>query len=201
MGENAWVTFETVFLSKNLPDDERISQLLYWARKLDELGLAPKSAGNISFKTKDGFVITGTGINLQTIEKEELAEVLKAEIEKNQAVVYAKGQMVPSKESLLHAEIYHLRDEVNAVLHAHDQLVLKFADELKIPCTEKEQPRGSYELVKEVNELLDRIKGVKYFILRNHGVIAMGETLDEVGRLAEYMNKMARKQEGCVPNK
>jgi len=163
--------------------------------------LAPKSAGNLSFRTRRGFVVTGTGINLGAIEKEELVEVLKVETGKNQILVYAEGQIVPSKESLFHSEIYRLRAEINAVFHAHDQLVLKFANELRIPCTEREQARGSYELVEEVNRLLGQIAGVKYFVLKNHGVIAMGETLEEAGRLAEDMNKMAQKQEGCVPSK
>ena len=76
--------------------------------------------------------------------------------------------MIPSKESLLHSEIYNLRAEINAVFHAHDPLMLELANELKIPCTEREQPRGSYELVKEANSLLALNKDVKYFVLRNH---------------------------------
>jgi len=201
MKENAWVTFEAVFLNKNPPDDERIGRLLYWARRLDELGLTPKSAGNLSFRTKRGFVITGSGVNLGAIGEEELVEVLKVEIEKNRTVVQTKGKVVPSKESLLHSEIYRLRAEINAVFHAHDQLVLKSADKLRLPCTEKEQSRGSYELVREVSRLLGLLGGVRYFILRNHGVIAMGETLEEAGKLAEDMNKMARKREGCATAK
>ena len=184
--------FETVFLSKNLPDDERINQLIYWSKRFDKLGLVPNSAGNLSFRTKEGFVITSTGINLGAIEKEELVEVLKVEVGKSQILVYTKGQAIPSKESLLHSEIYALRTEINAVFHAHDQLVLEFTDELNMPCTEREQPRGSYELVKEVNKLLGLRKDVKYFVLKNHGIISMGETLEEAGRLAESMNKMAR---------
>jgi len=201
MEDNIGVSFETIFLSENPPHDERVNQLIYWAERFDKLGLAPKSAGNLSFRTRRGFVVTGTGINLGAIEKEELVEVLKVETGKNQILVYAEGQIVPSKESLFHSEIYRLRAEINAVFHAHDQLVLKFANELRIPCTEREQARGSYELVEEVNRLLGQIAGVKYFVLKNHGVIAMGETLEEAGRLAEDMNKMAQKQEGCVPSK
>ncbi len=85
-----------------------------------------------------------------------------------------------------------MRPEINAIFHAHDQSALEFADELKIPCTEREQLRGSYELAKEANKLLGLRKDIKYFVLRKHGVISMGETMEEAGRLAEYMNKMAR---------
>jgi len=61
-----------------------------------------------------------------------------------------------------------------------------------LPCAEGEQPRGSYELAKEVQRLLGLAKDAKYLVLRNHGVIAMGETLEEAGRLAEDINRMAR---------
>jgi len=186
------VRFETTFLSKNPPRDERTGQLLYWCQRFDKLGLAPKSAGNLSFRTKQGFIITATGVELRAAEKANLVEVLKVEIQEVQILVYAKGRVVPSKESVLHSEIYDLRPEINAVFHTHDQLVVELADELKLPCTEGEQPRGSYELVKEVQRILRLIEDARYLVLRNHGVIAMGETMAEAGRLAENMNRIAR---------
>ena len=195
--ESTGARFETVFLSKNPPHDEKTNRLIYWAKRFDKLGLTPKSAGNLSFRTGKGFVITGTGINLGAIEKEGLVEVLKVEIEKSPILVYAKGRVSPSKESLLHSEIYELRAEINAVLHAHDQLVLAFVDKLRMPCTEREQPGGSYELAKEVNKLLCLRKDVRYFVLKNHGIIAMGETLEEAGGLAESMHKTARKNKSA----
>ena len=192
MSQITGVRFETTFLSKNPPRDERTDQLLYWCQRFDKLGLAPKSAGNLSFRTKQGFIITATGVELRAAEKANLVEVLKVEIQEVQILVYAKGRVVPSKESVLHSEIYNLRPEINAVFHTHDQLVVELADELKLPCTEGEQPRGSYELVKEVQRILRLIEDARYLVLRNHGVIAMGETMAEAGRLAENMNRIAR---------
>ncbi len=191
MGRTTGVRFETVFLSRNPPDDKRTNQLINWCKRLDKLGLVPKSAGNLSFRTNAGFIITATGVELKTAEKENLVEVLKVDIENGQILVYAKGQMVPSRESILHSGVYDLRPEINAVFHTHDQLVLEFASELKLPCTEGEQPSGSYELAKEVQGMLDLRKDARYLVLKNHGVIAMGKTIAEAGRLAEDMNRMA----------
>jgi len=109
--------------------------------------------------------------------------------------VFWLSHVIPSRETLLHSEIYDLRAEINAIFHVHNQLVLDFADELGVPCTERERPRGSYELVKEVNKLLGLRKDVKYFVLKNHGVVSMGGTLEEAGRLAEHMHEMARKKQ------
>jgi len=192
VGQTTGVRFETVFLNSNPPDDERTDQLIYWAQRFDKLGLAPRSAGNLSFRTKRGFVITATGVALKDAEKENLVEVLKVEISQAQIVVSVRGKVLPSKESVLHSEVYDSRPETSAVFHIHDQLVVGLADELKLPCTEGEQPRGSYELVKEVDRVLGLTEDTKYLVLRNHGVIAMGETMEETGKLAESVHKMAR---------
>ena len=193
MAEATGVRFETVFLSRNPPDDERTDQLIYWARRFDQLGLAPKSAGNLSFRTEKGFIITATGVALRAADKENLVEVLKVEIEPAQTVVYVKGRVVPSKESVLHSGIYESRSEINAVFHIHDQLVVGLADEVKLPCTQGEQPRGSYELAKEVDRVLGLAEDTKYLVLRNHGIISIGETLEEAGRLVESIHKVAQK--------
>ncbi len=192
MGQTTGVRFETVFLSKNPPDDEEINRLIYWSKRFDELGLAPKSAGNLSFRTKQGFIITATGVELRATGEDNLVEVLRVERKKDQILVYTNGRVVPSKETVLHSGIYDSRPEINAVFHIHDQLVLEFANELNLPCTEGEQPRGSYELAEEVHRLLSLAKNVKYLVLRNHGVIAVGETMEEAGRLVEGVNSMAR---------
>jgi len=192
MSQATGVRFETLFLSKNPPRDERIDQLVYWCQRFDKLGLAPRSAGNLSFRTKQGFIITATGLELRAVKKGDLVEVVKVETDNKQTLVYVKGRMVPSKESVLHSSIYDLRSKINAVFHTHDQLVVELADELKLPCTEGEQPRGSHELVKEVQRMLRLMKDVRYLVLRNHGVIAMGETMETAGSLAEDMNRMAR---------
>jgi ribulose-5-phosphate 4-epimerase/fuculose-1-phosphate aldolase len=192
MRQTAGVKFETVFLSKNPPDDNRTDQLIYWCRRFDKLGLAPKSAGNLSFRTKEGFIITATGVELRAVEKDNLVEVQKVEMKEGRILVHVKGKVVPSKESVLHRGVYDLRPEINAVFHTHDQLVLESTDKLKLPCTEGEQPRGSYELAKEVQRILGLSTGARYLVLRNHGVVSMGESMEEAGRLAEDMNKMAQ---------
>jgi len=196
MAQTTGVRFQTVFLSSNPPDDERTNQLLYWAERFHRLGLAPKSAGNLSFRTKEGFVITATGVALWAADKENLVEVLKVEVKQAQTVVCVKGKVIPSKESVLHSGIYDSRSEINAVFHIHDELVVGLADELRLPCTQGEQPRGSYELVKEVDRMLGLTGDTKYLVVRNHGIISMGETLEEAGRLVEDTNKMARKIKG-----
>ena len=192
MVDNTVVQVETVFLSEVPPEDDRIDRLIYWGKRFHDLGLAQKSAGNLSFRTKNGFIITGTGVELEAIKKEKVVEVVKVDIKKDKITVYARGKVAPSKERLMHSAIYELRPEINAFFHTHDQLVVDLADELKIPCTEGEQARGSYELAKEAIRVLSLGKDIRYIVLRNHGIISIGKTMAEAGGLAEEMNQRAR---------
>ncbi len=192
MQSSTGVRFETVFLDKDAPDDDVIEQLIYWCKRFDKLNLAPKSAGNLSVRTKKGFIITATGVALGAAERDNLVEVVEVKIKHAKIVMYVKGKVVPSKESVLHSEIYRSRPGINTVFHVHDQLVVGLAGELDLPCTEGEQPRGSYELTTEVQRVLELRRNARYLVLRNHGVIAIGETMAEAGKLAEDMNKLAR---------
>lgn len=192
MGRDAEVRFETVFLGNDTPDDERIDRLIYWCRRFDELGIVPESAGNLSFRTEIGFVITATGVELGVVVREDFVEVSGVEIDGGKPIVHARGRRIPSSESVLHSGIYDLRPEINAVFHTHDGLVLEHAGKLELPCTGEEQPPGSYELAGEVKRVLEVGQGIRYLVLRNHGVIAMGDAVDEAGRLIEDMNGMAR---------
>ena len=185
-------TFEPVFLTNNPPADARVNRLIYWGKRLHELGLVSGTDGNLSFRTENGFVITGSGITLKTMRKEDMAEVTGVEVRENQILVCVTGNSTPSKESLLHWEVYRFRRETNAVFHTHDQLMLERATELKLPITSREQPKGSYELAKEASTLLNLIKDTKYFVLREHGVVSLGEDLEEAGQLAETMHKMVK---------
>jgi ribulose-5-phosphate 4-epimerase/fuculose-1-phosphate aldolase len=53
-------------------------------------------------------------------------------------------------------------------------------------------PGGSHELAREVHRLLHQIEGIEYAILRNHGIISIGETIEDAGRMVEDMHRMTR---------
>jgi ribulose-5-phosphate 4-epimerase/fuculose-1-phosphate aldolase len=170
----------------------RTDQLIYWCKRFGGLGLVPETSGNLSFRTRQGFIITGTGFALGTIEEGNLVEVLKVDMEDGRSLVQVQGKVIPSKEAMLHAGIYDLKPEIKAVIHVHDQLVLEYADELGLPRTEAWQLGGSYKLAREVQKLLNQAEGIKYAILRDHGIISLGETMEEAGRMVEDIHRMAQ---------
>jgi len=187
------VKFKTIFREKSKIKHKGIEKLRHWGRKFTELDLAPKIeggfAGNLSFRTHRGFIITASVANLSGLNDDDLVEVTDADVCLKH--VFVCGLKEPSSESFLHHAIYVRRADINAVFHGHDKLTLKFNDLLNFPVTEHEQPDGAAELVKDVGKILDKCKDYYYILIKNHGFISLGKTMDEAGNEAISQHKRA----------
>ena len=180
----AGVKFETVFVERCAPTSEYIDELIVWCKKFSELGIAPLhetgSHGNLSVRTEKGFIITGAGTNLGKMSEKEFVEVVSVSGNK----VDVRGLVDPSSESTLHQAIYSARPDVNAIFHGHDVKVMENAEKLGISVTEKEELYGTPELMEQAKKLCKN----NYFILKNHGMVALGATMKEAGALAEKIH-------------
>ncbi len=190
------VKFRTVFLIRKAPEDERVMELAGWCRKFHESGLTPvvngKSMGNLSFRLNKGsnkFIITASGLGPKdNLSSKCFVKVINCELEKK--IVYVQGLRKPSSESLLHYRIYQLRSEINAIFHGHDSSITNHAGEIGLVQTTKWSPYGSLELVRSVEEVLNR----NYFlVLKGHGFISLGASMEEAGLLALEKKMMAGK--------
>src|SRR5690606_19784414 len=80
-------------------------------KSLFERGLTFGSAGNISVRTEDGFLMTPTGSSLGTLDPARLSRL------------DADGNLqhgdAPTKESFLHLAMYQERPTARAVVHLH----------------------------------------------------------------------------------
>ncbi len=185
MGEvYAGTKFRTVFARRAVSGDERLGQLLKWCRRWAVLGLVGDTVGNLSFRTVNGFIINRTAGDLGGITRQEFVEVLEADRDARELTV--AGLYEPSSESLMHAGIYVARPEMNAVFHGHSEKLLAAAERLGLPVTTREQPYGTPELVAEI---LDMLGGHKFVIMRQHGFVSLGRTMDEAGNQAEEISK------------
>jgi ribulose-5-phosphate 4-epimerase/fuculose-1-phosphate aldolase len=119
--------------------------------------------------------------------------VVKVASDRGRRTVYAEGRAIPSRESVLHCKLYRLKAEANAIFHLHDALALKRADDLNIPVMAKERPPGSYELAVEASGLLTSPHDISYFVLKNHGVVSLGTSLEEAGSLVERIRARAER--------
>jgi len=184
------IKFRVEFTSKEPPHDEKLVDLKAWCKKFHDLGLAPPyeggSYGNLSCRMaakSDAFIITGSRIGM----KHELSDdcfVLVNSCDPEKELVSVSGSREPSSETILHCAIYHNRKDINAIFHGHSQKILKWAQKLNITETREEKPYGTVDLVESLLEVLG---SENFLIIKNHGFISMGKSMEEAGNLALLM--------------
>jgi len=198
MKEGKKIRFNTVFVSDRIPNDNKLGELKKWSKTFQESGLTPEVqgnfTGNLSFRSKDGFVITASGLK----DKEDLEDIcfvyVKAYDEQGNTF-FVEGQTKPSSESIMHHLIYKACGDVKAVFHGHNDTIIAHAEELKLPVTEKEYESGTVELAKEVLKVLGDHKMI---VLRNHGFVSLGNTMKEAGELALATLNQSKKANGAT---
>ncbi len=172
--------FKTIFASRTPPHCPQINELIKWCRRFAELGLAPGGAGNMSFRSRNGFIVSRTAGHLGLLKADEFTEVLKTDLAQRELTV--AGAHEPSSESMMHAAIYETRPEVGAVFHGHHDKILSQGERLGLPVTAHEQPYGTAEIVREILQILGPNH---FFLIRSHGFVSLGKSMDEAGQHTE----------------
>ena len=201
MTENTSITFSSVFLDKAPPTDVRIDEMIQWGKKLSEYGFIPGAEGNLSFRTKMGFIITGNNIKLDNMSKDMVVEVRGVVFGLNRPSIYVKGQVVPSKETLLHSRIYEALSEINAIICVPCRAILETAAEHGLPSTVVEQSAGSQELAQEAINVVKLHQSTKCFVLKNYGVVALGVTMADAGKQIEAIRDSLESSAKSKPGK
>lgn len=149
------------------------------------------SAGNLSFRTLTGFVITPTRAELKALLSwDRLVEVVRTNWLDYE--VHSLGSAPPSSDVFLHDRTYRVRPDVEAVFHGHDDVILRFAEalgrEFPIRVTPREIVFGTREDAEESAPLMrDR----DFLIRKGHGFVSVGRTLDEAGERALAIHRRA----------
>lgn len=165
-------------------------------RGLAEAGLMPNKSGNVSCRTRDGFLITPSGVPYALLEPGQLVE-LRADGSG------PAGGLRPSSEWRMHAAIYAGRPDVSAIVHTHSPRATALA------CARRGVPAfhymvalaggaircvpyatfGSEELA--ANAVLG-LEGRRATLLANHGVVAVGASLDRAHAVATEVENLAQ---------
>lgn len=175
-------------------------QLVLIARSLFDRGYAFGTAGNISVRLGDGFLVTPTNSSFFSLTPEGLSE-----LDASGALVSGPA---PSKEAHFHLAAYRARPEARAVVHLHSPYAtavscladLDAADAMpvytpyyamRLPCLPVVGyfPPGDPQLAPAVEAAAARSPAL---LLRNHGLIAIGKSLPEASALAEEVEEQAR---------
>ncbi|MFH1054647.1 MAG: class II aldolase/adducin family protein [Candidatus Altiarchaeota archaeon] len=168
--------FRTKFLSKFSAGGSAAESIVAVGRKLNEMGLTPENAGNISVRTEKGMLITPGGKNKGQLTPGGIVEVREF---KNRTA-HVVGSVEPSSEVPMHWLIYQKYPKVNAVIHAHDSLAVK--NPLGLVVTDRVHPYGTLSQARDVVEALGKSN---YIVIRRHGVVAVGATLEEAFKLIQ----------------
>ncbi len=165
--------------------DRQLPRLNRWAYLFSQLGLAPVHAngayGNHSYRTGEtSFVITKSAmIPAEVLHPEDYCHVIA--FEEQSTTFITEGTSPPSSESFLHNAVYRSQPHINAILHGHCALLNSHAELLNIPVTKIYHQYGTLELAESALELVNQ--GSLFFILKDHGFVALGKDIDSAGKL------------------
>jgi len=178
------IKFKTNFLSKEIPDEKEIEELKHWCNQFHKNNLTSEfqgaSVGNLSTRVEDYFIITASVLkSKESLNNDSFVRVINYDVYNN--IFFVEGMSEPSSESIMHYLIYNTRDDVNAIFHGHNDLIIKNAEKLKIPVTKNEQPPGTMELA---NEVLDILGNNNIIVVKNGGFVTLGGTMKDAGQLA-----------------
>ncbi|MFC1887921.1 class II aldolase/adducin family protein [Candidatus Cloacimonadota bacterium] len=181
------VKFQLVELDKMKHQDARISEIIKWAKIYHEKGLAPLyetgSYGNLSFRiesNKTPFFITASNTALNSeLNSDNFIQVMDCDLGNN--VVYISGAGEPSSETMLHYAIYQARSDINCIMHGHCEMILQVSEQIQLPKTYKPASYGTTDLVREVTNIVNE---ADFLIMRDHGFLSMGNTIEAAGQLS-----------------
>lgn len=176
--------------------DKLASEIIQHCLEMTRLGLNQGTAGNISTRYQDGFLITPSGIPYEKLTPAH--------------IVYIDGNgqpdagKIPSSEWRFHQAIYQTRPDANAVVHNHAiyctavsilnrpipaiHYMIAAAGGNDIPCA----PYATFG-TKQLSEYVAQcLKYRKATLLQHHGLIACEETLPKALWLAHEMEVLAK---------
>ena len=161
-------------------------------------GLVKGTWGNISLRVDpETMVITPSGREYQDLKPEEMVEV-------NILTHEYKGNIKPTSEFKMHAEIFRKRKGINAVIHTHPpsaSTVAAARREVPPVLDDMAQIIGPTVRVadyarsstRKMNKVaLKALKGRMACLLANHGAVCIGRDLEEAFVVSQVLEKACR---------
>ena len=171
-------------------------ELVHVAQALDRAGLCPSTSGNVSARWRDGLLITPTGLPYAKMRPEDVVEL-------DLSGARRAGTLDPSSEWPLHSGIYKARPDAEAIIHTHSPMATALScARIGIPpfhymiaicggpgvrCAEY-ATFGSQQLA---DGAIKALWGRKAALLANHGVVAIGTTLEGARAIATEVENLA----------
>jgi L-fuculose-phosphate aldolase len=168
-----------------------------------QLGFAPGTSGNLSARLdRNRLLVTPTGVCKRFLKPEDLVIV------DLQGCLLA-GDRNATSELSMHLAIYHLRDDIHAVIHSHPPIATAFAcsgrgldDRL---CQEAVMTLGAVPLARYATtgtdevaaSLVPLIPSHDAILMENHGAVTYGFNLLEAFSRTETLEHLAHVALAC----
>ena len=166
------------------------------AQAMDRAGFAPSKSGNVSARLADGLLITPSGLPYAATTPDDLVTLdLDGGVR--------EGGRKPSSEWPFHIAIYRARPDAGAIVHTHSpratalscarralpafHYMIALCGGADVRCADY-ATFGSPELAANAVRALE---GRKAALLANHGVIALGATLEGAYAVAAEVENLA----------
>ena len=167
-------SFKTFYISKEKSNCPLVADILRVDKNFKKSNLFDDVSDIIiSLKYGRRVLINSENSKLGEIEHEDLIEIV--EYDPLKKVLLVMGAKEPKINSSVHWLIHYAKKEINAAIQIDSQN-LKNSLKDKIPETEKELPKGSVDLAKEI---LMGLRNSKALNLKNNGVLFVGNSITE----------------------
>jgi 3-dehydro-4-phosphotetronate decarboxylase len=163
-------------------------------------GLTFGSAGNISARLEDGWLMTPTNFSLGRLDPARLAKL------------DANGKLVsgepPTKETFLHRAMYSERPQASAVVHLHSTYSVAVSALADVDAANVLPPITAYYVMRvgrlplvayyppgdpALADAVQRLAGKHHAVLlANHGPVVAGSTLDAAANAIEELEETAK---------
>lgn len=177
--------------------DEARELVVKAGKRLVETGLIARTWGNVSCRLDESsFVITPSGRDYLSLTADKIVKV-------NIRDCSYTGDIKPSSEKGIHAEVYKLRPDIGFVIHTHQKNASAVSAAglsaisnpggagllgNEIPCALYALP-GTKKLRRNVSAEVSRSKG-NAVIMQNHGALCYGRDYEEAFTVASELEKV-----------
>lgn len=160
---------------------------------LDAAGMVPNKSGNVSCRSADGFAITPAGTPYRELQPADIVQL---------ALEGPAPAQRPSSEWRMHAAIYRARPDVAAIVHTHSPRATALACAGRgipafhymialaggdVRCT----PYATFGTAELAESAVRGLEGRRACLLGNHGVMAVGTSLQRALAVAVEVENMA----------
>ena len=181
-------------------------QLVRHANRLQPLGLATGTSGNLSVRVEGGMLITPSGIAYDTLQPDDIVPVQFT----GPGTATWQHPLDPSSEWAMHQAVYQARPEAGAVVHGHPSYATVLAIQgLEIPALHymiaaaggapiRCAPYHTYGTAALSAAAVVALEGRKACLLEHHGLLAFEHNLDKAMWLAGEVETLAQQMVMCL---